>query len=116
MKPGPATSTPLTSGSASSFGAISEARADRASAAVNQENARLDLLQGALNSEDIRRRLEGLPIQARPDTLVYRAGKFARRHRLGLAAVTAVFLALAKGRGGLRIGLGDCPLSGASDG
>lgn len=38
------------------FGAMSEASADRASAAVNQENARLDLLQGALNSEDIRRR------------------------------------------------------------
>src|SRR5439155_2377750 len=48
-------------------------------------------------SEDIRRYLEGLPILARPDALVYRAGKFARRHRLGLAAVTAVFLALVSG-------------------
>ena len=36
-------------------------------------------------SEDIRRYLEGLPITARPDTAAYRAMKFLRRHRLGVA-------------------------------
>jgi serine/threonine-protein kinase len=37
-------------------------------------------------SEDVRRHLAGLPVAARPDTLRYRAGKFVRRHRLGVAA------------------------------
>lgn len=36
-------------------------------------------------SEDVRRHLEGLPVTARPLTLVYRAGKFAKRHRLPVA-------------------------------
>jgi tetratricopeptide (TPR) repeat protein len=40
-------------------------------------------------SEDIRRHLQGLPIQARRDTLVYRSGKFLRRNQW---AVTAAFL------------------------
>jgi tetratricopeptide (TPR) repeat protein/predicted Ser/Thr protein kinase len=48
-------------------------------------------------SEDIRRYLDGLPVIARPDTLVYRAGKFARRHWFGLAALAAVILALGGG-------------------
>lgn len=48
-------------------------------------------------SEDIRRYLEGLPIMARPDTLTYRTGKFIRRHRLGLVAAGAVFLAIVGG-------------------
>jgi tetratricopeptide (TPR) repeat protein len=48
-------------------------------------------------SEDIRRYLEGLPVLARPDTFVYRTGKFVRRNRLGLAAVAALILALAGG-------------------
>jgi serine/threonine-protein kinase len=45
-------------------------------------------------SEDIRRHLEGLPVQARPDTLVYRASKFAHRHKagVGFAAVLLVLL------------------------
>jgi tetratricopeptide (TPR) repeat protein len=50
-------------------------------------------------SEDIRRYLEGRPILARPDTLAYRMGKFARRHWLGLAAAAAVFVALVGGIG-----------------
>jgi serine/threonine protein kinase/Tfp pilus assembly protein PilF len=50
-------------------------------------------------SEDIRCYLSGLPILSRPDTLVYRASKFARRHWLGLAAAIAVFVALAGGIG-----------------
>ena len=43
-------------------------------------------------SEDIRRHLAGLPVGARPDTLGYRAGKFLRRHRLGVA--TAALFAI----------------------
>jgi tetratricopeptide (TPR) repeat protein len=48
-------------------------------------------------SEDIRRHLEGLPIAARPDTAVYRARKFERRNRIGVAAAAAVVMALAVG-------------------
>ncbi|MEX1244203.1 MAG: serine/threonine-protein kinase [Thermoanaerobaculia bacterium] len=44
---------------------------------------------GAL-AEDIRRYLEHQPIAARPDTLGYRAGKFVRRHRVGVAATVLV--------------------------
>jgi serine/threonine-protein kinase len=40
-------------------------------------------------SEDVRRHLSGLPVAARPDTPGYRAGKFVRRHRLGVAAAAA---------------------------
>jgi eukaryotic-like serine/threonine-protein kinase len=47
-------------------------------------------------SEDVRRHLEGLPIAARKDTLLYRGGKFLRRHAVG-AAVAAVCVLLAAG-------------------
>ena len=43
-------------------------------------------------AEDIRRHLGGLPVVAHGDSLTYRAGKFLRRHRLGVAAAGA-FLA-----------------------
>jgi len=46
---------------------------------------------------DIRRFLGGLPITARPDTWHYRAGKFLRRHRVSMAAGTAVGLSLVGG-------------------
>jgi eukaryotic-like serine/threonine-protein kinase len=42
-------------------------------------------------ADDLRRYLNCEPIKARPDTLLYRAGKFARRH---LAALFIVLLAL----------------------
>ncbi|MCP3958211.1 MAG: tetratricopeptide repeat protein [bacterium] len=45
-------------------------------------------------AEDLRRHLEGMPVRARQPSLRYRAEKFLRRHRLGVAAA-AVFLALA---------------------
>jgi serine/threonine-protein kinase len=45
-------------------------------------------------AEDIRRHLSGLPVAARGDTLAYRAGKFIRRHRAGVAAACLVTLAL----------------------
>jgi len=48
-------------------------------------------------SEDIRRYLEGLPVSARTPTLRYRSSKFIRRHKLGVAAVTTVGVALLLG-------------------
>jgi serine/threonine-protein kinase len=49
-------------------------------------------------SEDLRRHLEGMPVHARPDTFTYRAGKFVRRHRVGVAmAATVVGLLAAFG-------------------
>ncbi|HXG91156.1 MAG TPA: serine/threonine-protein kinase [Blastocatellia bacterium] len=48
-------------------------------------------------SEDIRRYLEGLPVLARKDTFAYRASKFVRRHRAGVAAATLVAIAIIAG-------------------
>ena len=43
---------------------------------------------------DIRRHLEGLPVTARRDSWRYRAGKFAVRHKLAVAATALVMLAV----------------------
>jgi tetratricopeptide (TPR) repeat protein len=48
-------------------------------------------------SADLGRHLSGLPVSARPDTLVYRTGKFIRRHRLGVGASLLVALSLVAG-------------------
>lgn len=48
-------------------------------------------------AEDIRRYLDGLPIIARRDTVGYRASKFVRRNKAGVAAVGLVALALLAG-------------------
>jgi tetratricopeptide (TPR) repeat protein len=48
-------------------------------------------------ADDIGRHLANLPVNARPATLVYRARKFARRHRGLLAAAAAVVAALTAG-------------------
>ncbi len=48
-------------------------------------------------SEDLRLHLEGLPVIARKDTVAYRAGKFIRRNKLGVAAAALVFLTLVAG-------------------
>jgi non-specific serine/threonine protein kinase/serine/threonine-protein kinase len=48
-------------------------------------------------AEDLRRYLEQLPVRARPDTPGYRAAKFARRHRLGLAAAALIAASLLGG-------------------
>jgi eukaryotic-like serine/threonine-protein kinase len=48
-------------------------------------------------SGDIRRHLEGLPVQARKDTTAYRASKFVRRHKVGVVAAGLVALALIGG-------------------
>jgi serine/threonine-protein kinase len=50
-------------------------------------------------SEDIRRHLEGLPVKATPDSFAYRAGKFIRRHRPGVAAGILVAASLVGGLG-----------------
>src|SRR5207244_13388715 len=48
-------------------------------------------------SEDIARYLEGLPVLARKDTVLYRSTKFIRRNKVGLAAAALVFLSLVCG-------------------
>jgi len=45
-------------------------------------------------SEDIGRHLEGRPVRARNDTLGYRVGKFAGRHRAGVTAAILVLVSL----------------------
>jgi eukaryotic-like serine/threonine-protein kinase len=50
-------------------------------------------------SDDLHRYLAGLPVQAQPPSLRYRAGKFARRNRAAVAATAAVALSLGIGAG-----------------
>ena len=46
-------------------------------------------------ADDILRHLSGIPVRARPDTWGYRAAKFVRRHRIGVAfAATLAFVLL----------------------
>jgi serine/threonine protein kinase len=45
-------------------------------------------------SEDLRRHINGVPVTARIDTLLYRTGKFIRRHRALVGAAVLVFLML----------------------
>ena len=46
---------------------------------------------------DLERYQNNLPVFAQPDTFSYRAGKFVRRHKLGIAAVAVIFLVLIGG-------------------
>ncbi|MDY0744204.1 protein kinase [Paucibacter sp. R3-3] len=48
-------------------------------------------------AQDLRRWLDGQPVEARPDGLAYRAAKFVRRHRLPVAAGSVAVLALVVG-------------------
>jgi serine/threonine protein kinase len=48
-------------------------------------------------SEDLRRHLDGLPVIAHRDTQSYRAGKFVRRHKVGVAAAALVLISLIGG-------------------
>lgn len=45
-------------------------------------------------SDDLRRHVEGLPVSARPDTLIYRAQKFVQRHRALAITSTGVAASL----------------------
>jgi eukaryotic-like serine/threonine-protein kinase len=48
-------------------------------------------------AEDVQRYLDGLPVQAQKDSFTYRAGKFARRNKVGVAAAALALLTLATG-------------------
>ncbi|NBC85506.1 MAG: tetratricopeptide repeat protein [Bacteroidetes bacterium] len=61
-------------------------------------------------ADDLQRHLDGLPVRARPDTALYRAGKFIRRHRVGVSAGALVILALV---GGLGIALSQARIASA---
>ena len=50
--------------------------------------------------EDVERHLTGLPVRARPDSVVYRTRKFLGRHRFAVAGAAVVFLSLAAGLAG----------------
>ena len=45
-------------------------------------------------AEDLRRHQVGLPVAARPDAVGYRASKFVRRHKIGVATTVAGFMAV----------------------
>jgi serine/threonine protein kinase/TolB-like protein len=45
-------------------------------------------------ADDLQRYLSGEPVEARPDSLLYRAGKFALRHRTAAATAAAASLAV----------------------
>ena len=45
-------------------------------------------------SQDIGRHLRGLPVSARPDAFSYRAGKFVKRHRTGVAIAVLILVTL----------------------
>jgi eukaryotic-like serine/threonine-protein kinase len=49
---------------------------------------------------DLKRHLRRLPVHARPDTVRYRAGRFVRRHRAGVAATAVLLLSLTGGLAG----------------
>ena len=48
-------------------------------------------------AQDIERHVRGLPVQAQPDSLGYRAGKFLRRNAMPVGAIGAATLALVSG-------------------
>ncbi len=64
--------------------------------ALQKDPARRYASAGAL-VEDVRRYRDGRPIAARRDSVRYRAGKFVRRHAIGVAATGLVLAALVAG-------------------
>jgi serine/threonine-protein kinase len=50
--------------------------------------------------QDVLRHLDGRPVEARPGTRRYRAGRFVRRHRASVAAAGVLLLSLLGGMGG----------------
>ncbi|HEX9732188.1 MAG TPA: ECF-type sigma factor [Thermoanaerobaculia bacterium] len=52
-------------------------------------------LRGERAADDLERHRGGLPVKARPDSFLYRAGKLLRRRRLEAAALTVVLVSLA---------------------
>ena len=64
--------------------------------ALRREPQRRYIGAGAL-AEDLDRFLEGRPVAARPEGRRYRAGKFVRRHRVGIAVAVSLVLSLVGG-------------------
>lgn len=62
--------------------------------AMHKDPARRYASAAAL-ADDIRRYLAGDPVNARGDSLGYRAGKFVRRHKVGVGAAGALFTSVA---------------------
>jgi serine/threonine protein kinase len=52
-------------------------------------------------TDDLQRYLDGLPVTAQPDTLVYRGRKFVARHKAGVIGGLLVFLSLVAGTIGI---------------
>ena len=52
-------------------------------------------------ADDLRRHLNSEPVSARPDSLAYRAARFVRRHRTGVAAAALVVIAVLAGLAGV---------------
>ncbi|MEM0961547.1 MAG: serine/threonine-protein kinase [Bacteroidota bacterium] len=48
---------------------------------------------------DVQRHLDGLPVEARPESVGYRLGKFVRRNRVAVAAAAVALLAVLGGAG-----------------
>jgi len=55
--------------------------------------------------EDLERALDGRPVAARADSVFYRAGKFVRRHKLGVSAGVLLALVLTAGAVGTTVGM-----------
>ena len=64
--------------------------------ALNKEPKRR-YASAAQLAEDLRRHQTGLPVIARPDSLVYQSGKLIQRHRVGALAAALVVLSLVVG-------------------
>ncbi|MDH5197997.1 MAG: serine/threonine-protein kinase, partial [Gemmatimonadota bacterium] len=64
--------------------------------ALRKEPGRRYASAGEL-ADDVRRHLAGLPVRAQPDSFRYRAGKFVRRHRVGVGAGALVGVSLLAG-------------------
>src|SRR5690606_28577611 len=45
-------------------------------------------------ADDLQRYLQGRPVQAHPDSMGYRLGKFVRRHQVGLATAALALIAI----------------------
>ncbi len=56
-------------------------------------------------ANDLRRYLAHEPVEARPPSTTYRLHKFARRHRAGVVAVSAIAMALVLGAGSAMYGM-----------
>jgi serine/threonine protein kinase/tetratricopeptide (TPR) repeat protein len=100
---------PAGGGNASEPGAVADARSSSAPRLSRELAGDLDnIVLMSLRKEpgrrypgadqlaaDIRRHLDGLPVQARQDTWSYRAGKFVRRNRVAVAVAAVGLVALA---------------------